>query len=79
MAQQQPMTPADPVAYDKHCRGIQESLAPGAGMEADLVQSIKADPIVSKAPPLCRLNRKKTREAHPFPAPNPRSPAIIEE
>ncbi len=33
-------TPADQAAYDKHCREIRESLAPAAGMEASLVQSV---------------------------------------
>jgi hypothetical protein len=41
--QVQIFTPADQVAYDKHCRGIHESLAPAAGMEIDLVQSICDD------------------------------------
>jgi hypothetical protein len=33
-------TPEDQVAYDRHCRAIQESLAPLTGMESELVQSI---------------------------------------
>ncbi|MGP8244327.1 MAG: hypothetical protein ACLQVN_07385 [Bryobacteraceae bacterium] len=37
------ITPADQVAYDKHCRGILESLAPVGAMETDLAQSIADD------------------------------------
>jgi hypothetical protein len=37
------LTPADQVAYDKHCGAIRESLAPAPGVEADLVQSICDD------------------------------------
>src|ERR1017187_5721823 len=37
------MTPADQVAYDKHCQGIHQSLAPEGGMETSLVQSIADD------------------------------------
>ena len=33
-------TPADQAAYDKHCRGYHESLAPVGAVEADLVQAI---------------------------------------
>ncbi len=33
-------TPADQAAYEKHCQGIRESLAPVPGIEASLVQSI---------------------------------------
>ena len=33
-------TPEDQVAYDQHCREIRDSLAPAAGMEASLVQSV---------------------------------------
>ncbi len=33
-------TPADQVAYDHHCQGIRESLAPVPGMEASLAQSV---------------------------------------
>jgi hypothetical protein len=35
--------PADQVAYDKHCRGIRESLAPSGALETDLVQSVADD------------------------------------
>jgi hypothetical protein len=37
------LTPADEVAYQKHCRGIHESLAPAGAMETDLAQSIADD------------------------------------
>jgi hypothetical protein len=37
------LTPADQVAYEKHCRGIHESLAPVGAMETDLAQSIADD------------------------------------
>ena len=34
------VTPAEQVAYEKHCRGYLESLAPVGAMETDLAQSI---------------------------------------
>jgi hypothetical protein len=37
------LTPADQVAYHTHCKSIHDSLAPAAGMETDLVQSIADD------------------------------------
>src|ERR1035438_9822915 len=37
------MTPADQVAYESHCKGIHQSLAPEGGMETSLVQSICDD------------------------------------
>jgi hypothetical protein len=37
------LTPEDQAAYDTHCRGIRESLAPVGAMEADFVQSITDD------------------------------------
>ena len=37
------LTPEDQAAYDSHCRGIRDSLAPIGAMEADLVQSITDD------------------------------------
>jgi hypothetical protein len=36
-------TPEDRVAYEKHCLGIRESLAPTGALEADLAQSIAED------------------------------------
>jgi len=36
-------TPAEQVAYDTHCAGIHQSLAPVGGMESSLVQSIADD------------------------------------
>jgi hypothetical protein len=36
-------TPADQVAYDKHCQGYHQSLAPQGHVETDLVQSIADD------------------------------------
>ena len=36
-------TPAEQAAYDNHCRGIRESLAPEGDMETGLVQSIADD------------------------------------
>ena len=35
--------PAEKVAYEKHCKGIQEALAPKGAMEIGLVQSIADD------------------------------------
>ena len=37
------LTPEDQAAYESHCRGIRESLAPAGAMEVDLVQSITDD------------------------------------
>ena len=37
------LTPEDQVAYESHCQGLRESLAPAGAMEADLVQSITDD------------------------------------
>jgi len=37
------LTPADQVAYDKHCCGFHESLAPVGAVETDLAQSIADD------------------------------------
>ncbi len=37
------LTPADQVAYDKHCQGYHHSLAPQGPVEIDLVQSIAED------------------------------------
>jgi hypothetical protein len=37
------LTPADQVAYEKHCQGTHESFAPVGHFEADLVQSIADD------------------------------------
>ncbi|MGP8247601.1 MAG: hypothetical protein ACLQVN_24200, partial [Bryobacteraceae bacterium] len=37
------ITPADKLAYDKHCHGILESLAPAGALETDLAQSIADD------------------------------------
>jgi hypothetical protein len=37
------ITPADQAAYDKHCQGYHESLAPALPIEVDLVQSIADD------------------------------------
>jgi hypothetical protein len=34
------LTPADQVAYEKHCKNIHESLAPVGGLETDLAQAI---------------------------------------
>jgi hypothetical protein len=36
-------TPADQVAYDAHCKGIHDSLAPLNALETDLVQSVADD------------------------------------
>jgi hypothetical protein len=37
------LTPADQVAYEKHCKGIHESLAPDGALEIDLAQAIADD------------------------------------
>ncbi|MGP8244085.1 MAG: hypothetical protein ACLQVN_06160 [Bryobacteraceae bacterium] len=37
------VTPAEQVAYEKHCRGYLESLAPAGALETDLAQSIADD------------------------------------
>ena len=37
------ITPAEQAAYEKHCKGIHESLVPRDAMETDLVQSIADD------------------------------------
>jgi hypothetical protein len=37
------LTPADQVAYEKHCKSIHESLAPVGGLETDLAQAIADD------------------------------------
>jgi hypothetical protein len=37
------LTPADQVAYDKHCRGYHESFAPVGAVETDLAQAIADD------------------------------------
>ena len=37
------LTPEDQIAYEKHCQGIHESLAPANALETDLVQSIAED------------------------------------
>jgi len=38
--QVQILTPADQVAYEKHCKAIHQSLAPVGGLETDLAQAI---------------------------------------
>jgi len=37
------LTPADQVAYEKHCKGIHESLVPVGALETDLAQAIADD------------------------------------
>jgi hypothetical protein len=37
------LTPADQVAYEKHCKSIHQSLAPVGGLETDLAQAIADD------------------------------------
>ena len=37
------ITPAEQAAYEKHCNGIHESLAPQGAMETDLAQSVADD------------------------------------
>jgi hypothetical protein len=37
------LTPADQVAYEKHCKGIHASLAPVGGLETDLAQAVADD------------------------------------
>jgi hypothetical protein len=37
------LTPADEVAYQKHCKGIHQSLVPVGALETDLAQSIADD------------------------------------
>ncbi|MGP8247145.1 MAG: hypothetical protein ACLQVN_21840 [Bryobacteraceae bacterium] len=37
------LTPADQVAYEKHCKNIHQSLAPVGGLETDLAQAVADD------------------------------------
>ncbi len=55
------LTQDDRVAYDKHCRGIHDALAPSGAMEADRVQSIA--PVHCRRP-LASQTRRRHRKFH---------------